>query len=243
MEQVYTDKSRFTANTLKIIAIMAMLTDHVGWNFVPMATPLGIIMHIFGRLTMPIMCFFIAEGFFHTRNKHKYAARLLFFAFISQIPFTYCYTGQLLMRYDSFFSIIGTMNVFFTLFLGLMALWVCKSNLHKAVKVLSVIGLCVLAVPFDWMFFGVLYVLAFGLNRGNFKKQAAWFSVVTVFMIIGLIMLMSSIVQLFQAGVFLSLPLLYLYNGKRGGYRWSKWVFYVFYPLHLLILGFIKFGL
>lgn len=241
MERNYPVGSRFTANTLKIIAIMAMLIDHIAWRFVPTATPLGIIMHIIGRLTMPIMCFFIAEGFFHTRNKRKYAIRLLLFAIISQIPFAYQQSGHILPQYHNLFDAIESINVIFTLFLGLIALWVCKSNLHKAKKVLLVIGCCVLAMACDWALFGVLYVLAFGLNRANFKRQAAWFSAVTVFMVTGSAIMSTE--QLFQVGVLLSLPLLYLYNGKRGGYAWSKWAFYVFYPLHLLILGLIKFGL
>lgn len=57
----------FTANTLKLIAITAMLIDHIAWKFVDTATPLGILMHVVGRLTMPIMCYFVAEDFFHTR--------------------------------------------------------------------------------------------------------------------------------------------------------------------------------
>ncbi len=240
MERSYTGYG-ITANTLKIIAIIAMLIDHIAWKFVPTATVLGISMHVIGRLTMPIMCYFIAEGFYHTRNVKKYALRLLLFAFISQIPFTYQQSGHFFPQYHNIFSVMESLNVLFNLFWGLIALWACKSNLRKAVKVLSVIGCCVLALATDWALFGVLYILAFGLNHNNLKKQSIWFSVVSVFMIGGAVTM--GPIQLFQAGVFLSLFCFFLYNGERGGYAWSKWVFYAFYPIHMLILGYIKFGL
>lgn len=51
---------------LKLIAICAMVCDHVAWGFLDFMTPLAQMMHVIGRLTIPIMCFFIAEGFRHT---------------------------------------------------------------------------------------------------------------------------------------------------------------------------------
>ncbi len=57
-----------TANVLKYIAIAAMLIDHIAWSFVSDYSVLGQIMHVIGRLTAPIMCYFIAEGYYYTRN-------------------------------------------------------------------------------------------------------------------------------------------------------------------------------
>ena len=62
------------ANAIKLIAIVAMTIDHIAWAVYPGCphqwTP--VLMHIIGRITMPTMCFFVAEGFFHTRNVNKY---------------------------------------------------------------------------------------------------------------------------------------------------------------------------
>ena len=78
------------AFVLKIIAIVAMTFDHIGAEFLPFGLgyePYDMIFRIVGRLTMPIMCFFIGEGFTKTRNRGKYAVRLAVFAVISEIPF------------------------------------------------------------------------------------------------------------------------------------------------------------
>jgi hypothetical protein len=230
-----------SAHTLKLIAIIAMLIDHTAWsliytqvhqiNYTTGLMQLESVMHFFGRLTMPIMAFFVAEGFYHTKNKKKYALRLLLFALISQIPFTLMMTGGVELF---------AFNVMFTLMLGLLALWACRSGIKMIWKILIVTACCITAVPADWSVFGVLYVLAFGLNREQLMKQAIWFTAVSVGFFL-LVIEWGNIWSYWPLGVFLPLPLLYLYNGKRGGdYPGSKWLFYIFYPAHCLILGLIR---
>ncbi|MDR2558624.1 MAG: hypothetical protein LBC86_03640 [Oscillospiraceae bacterium] len=75
-----------SANTLKLIALVAMTFDHTALLFVDADTLLWIVMRLIGRLTMPIMCFFIAEGYHYTKNRRKYLVRMAMFAAISQ-PF------------------------------------------------------------------------------------------------------------------------------------------------------------
>ena len=72
---------------LQWIAIVAMVVDHVAWGFVPFASVQGQVMHVFGRLTIPIMCFFIAEGMKKTRSVKKYTSRIASFAILSVVPF------------------------------------------------------------------------------------------------------------------------------------------------------------
>ena len=76
-------------NAIKFIAIIAMTIDHIAWAIFP-GYPhqwLPIVMHIIGRITMPTMCFFVAEGFFHTRDVNKYTMRMFLFAIISHFAF------------------------------------------------------------------------------------------------------------------------------------------------------------
>lgn len=240
MDSLAAGRKGLPANSLKYIAIAAMLIDHIAWAFVPFNTTLGQVMHIIGRLTAPIMCFFIAEGYYHTRNLRKYMLRLGIFAVISHFAFV-------VFEYGDPFIFPARTSVIYTLFLGLLALAVWNKLHNSFVKVFLICVLCFMALFGDWLFFAVLYVLAFGINHGNFKKQIQWFCIVSVALILMLIpdAAMSGKVwysQMYMAGVFLVIPLLVQYNGQLGkGGKFNKWLFYIFYPLHLFIIGILKF--
>ena len=66
-------------DVLKIIAVLAMLIDHVGKLFFPEV----LFLQILGRLAFPIFAFFIAEGFYYTKNKVQYLFTILVFAVIA----------------------------------------------------------------------------------------------------------------------------------------------------------------
>lgn len=243
---------KLDSNQLKWIAIICMLIDHVAWAFVETESPLGIIMHFIGRVTGPTMFFFIAEGYFHTRNIKRYALRLFIFGILSWIPFSLFETGNLLSL---------NLGVIWTLFLGLLALWACDKPINPFLKFAAVLGCCTLSLFGDWAIFGVLYVAAFGMasphRGGSFKKQCIWFTLITCLMILpdalyALTLLGTSPTAeqilflnqvgkfvLINIGCFLPLILLKFYNGARGGGKhksFNKWTFYVFYPAHLLAL-------
>ena len=231
-----------TADAIKWIAIAAMLIDHIAWAFVPTASAPGQIMHVIGRITAPTMCFFLAEGYAHTRSFRKYAARLGAFALISQVPFTLFETGTLRFASEGFTE---AFSVIYTLLLSLLAIRAADRIKNPLLRTAAIFGLCVLSLPGDWMFFDILFALAFWRNRGDFRRQAQSFSILAAGMV--LISTFSEVLaggelygQLFQAGVLLCLPLLSLYNGERGGGRYSKWAFYIFYPAHLLFLGLLE---
>ena len=247
-----------SAYQLKVIAIIAMAIDHIAWGFVPTASPLGLLMHLIGRMTMPIMCYFLVQGYQHTRNLKKYMGRLLLFAAISYFPFVYFSSGQLGF---------GSGNVLFTLFLGLCALWIKDHVKSPLARVLAIIGICFVSTLCDWPIFGVLLVLVFGSNQQNPKKQKIYFALVALSMSllmslpylgVGLLQLMGKdpivlwnlqrLPTLWEfcadagmhLGVFLALPLLAKYNGDRGRGPGGRWLFYVFYPAHLILLSLIQ---
>ena len=114
-----------SGSTLKIIALLCMLADHIGAVLLepsiiaheasaPMLTAYVIMRFLIGRAAFPIYCFLLVEGFIHTSDVKKYVVRLLLFAFISEPAFD-------LATSRNFFS-LGHQNVFFTLFLGIIAL-------------------------------------------------------------------------------------------------------------------------
>lgn len=247
-ELTVTEKRRLSANTLKYISIAAMLIDHIAWCFVDTYSVLGQIMHVIGRLTAPIMCYFIAEGYYYTKNVKKYLLRLGLFALISWVPFIFMEFGTLPIYIESSQWYINPMQgVIYTFFLGLLALVVIHSeSLNKPVKVLLLIPIFALSLIGDWLFFAIIWIIIFDRYRGDFKKQMIWFTATAVlmdlfFMLIG----MTFAESLFQLGVLLAIVPLYFYNGKRGGSEkfrtFNKWFFYVFYPLHMVILGVLKF--
>ena len=82
-------KKGLNASTLKLIAIITMVIDHISWGFFDFYSWQGYMLHIIGRLTIPIMCFFIAEGYHYTRNIKKYTARLFVFAVISHFAYIF----------------------------------------------------------------------------------------------------------------------------------------------------------
>ena len=118
-----------------------------------------------------------------------------------------------------------------------------KYNLF--LKILFIILVCAITFPSDWSCIAAMCPLFLFSHRGNFKKQAfdifIWpfmYAVVYFFAI-------DKIYGLLQFATLLSLPILYFYNGERGKAKCMKWLFYIYYPLHLFIIAILRiiFGL
>lgn len=224
-------------NQLKYLAIIAMVIDHIGWTFVSIATVQGQVMHFFGRLTGPIMAFMLYEGYLHTKDIKKYVLRLGIFALISWPAYSFYETRQ-------FFAL--QFGVIYTLFLALLTIWMWdKSNLKKGLKIVLVVVSCILSLFGDWPIFDILWPLFLFIYKDDPKKQWTWFSILIFIEVLltNAMMIGSSIPyrQVFQTGAFMVVPILALfYNGEPGKKNaFNKWFFYVFYPVHLLILAFI----
>lgn len=226
------NKKGLNGNILKLIAVIAMTIDHIGWKWVETASLEGEIIHFFGRITVPIMCFFIAEGFFFTKDLKKYILRLFAFTVISHFPFC-LYNGI------SFLT-LGT-SVMLPLTLGLCALVVYKSqNTDFLGKIILIIALCLLSYTSDWSFFPVIWILFFGIFRENLKLKILFFCIISLTACAFYIH--RSQENIFMLGLFAAVPLLLLYSGKRGRKNlFTKWGFYVYYPLHLAILFIIDY--
>ena len=206
MEKVSGRPFALNAYQLKIIAIIAMLIDHIAWAFVPLNTIQGQALHVIGRLTAPIMCYFLAEGFYYTRDLKKYILRMGVFALISAAAFSFFESG-------GHFRFAG-MGMIYTLFLGLLAITVrLRTNWPWAVKIILVAVLCVFSLIGDWPILGVLWPYYFAAHRGNPKKQFLAFSIVGAVEVVYFIRMMALArpdlwwLQLCQAGIFLAIPL------------------------------------
>jgi len=221
-------------NTLKYIAIIAMLADHIAASFVPADTLLYFIMRFIGRLTAPIMCFFIAEGFHYTRSKWKYSARLAVFALVSQFAYTLFFDGELT---STFFT---QWNMIYTLLVGFCMLLAYDKISSMALRWLVISALFIASTVGDWMVFAPAFILCFHVFRDNNRIKYATFVIIAAAMAA----LGFTFGEMWHIGIFLAIPLLLLYNGRKGsGYAVHKWAFYLFYPLHLLVIAIIRWPL
>ena len=220
--------------TLKGIAMISMVFDHVGDMFFPeLMWP-----RMIGRLAMPIFCFFIAEGFSHTRDKKKYLCRLGVFALISEIPFDLAFEGRLGLAHQ---------NIMLTFFLAVLALLLFdrirggKNPEEKQIPigktvlaVLAVAAIAALALLLraDYTIFAVIAVFLFYVLRQKHPLLRSG---------VGVAFLALTRTVGYYCATGLSFIPLALYNGKKG--RGLKWLFYGFYPGHLLLLAAIKYML
>ncbi len=222
---------------IKIIAIFSMLIDHIGLFLFPEVFFLRII----GRLAFPLFAWLIANGALHTSNIKAYLARLFGFALISQIPYVLISRTN-----DPFFS---GLNIFFTLFLGLMAITLIRDEKNTLIRFAIIIVAAVVAelIGADYGAAGVLSIIAFYLTFKDIKKmvfvQTCIFSLFYVLPATMTMMYTSSSsfippLGLFQIFAVVSLLFIGFYNNQQGPKL--KYLFYFFYPLHLLVLYLIK---
>lgn len=248
-----------SGSTLKLIAIITMFIDHLGaavlgrimWDtgYVMvysypdqsvMASWMSehwglylayIIMRMIGRVAFPIFIFLMVEGLSRTGNKWKYLGRMLLFVALSEIPFNLAFRGSV---WDATYQ-----SIYFTLSLGLLAMILCKlleerlwSKKTKGWQVVTVvlsagiiIGTAYLAewLRTDYGAIGILCIMAIYLFRKNKLYQT----------------IAGSLAFLWETTAPLAFIPIWFYNGKRG--LKLKYVFYLFYPLHLLVLYWISY--
>lgn len=241
-------EKQLSADIIKYIAVTAMFIDHIASAFVEFNSVLGQTMHILGRITAPIMSFFIAEGFHYTKNMKRYVLRLAVFALISWYPFIYKTTGESPITIENGRIYINPQqSMIFTLLLALLSLTIIHSEkIPLIAKPMLIVILIIISLIGDWYCFPLIWAMIFDKFREDYKKQAIAFTVTSIIMILftfELVLKWKLTGSLFQFGVLLALPLLYLYNGKKSkNNSFNKWFFYIFYPAHMVIIGLLKFN-
>ena len=231
---------------LRLIAIIAMFIDHLGYIFFPDA----IWMRIVGRLAFPIFAFQIAEGFSYTSDFVKYCNRLFVFAFISEIPYNLMINPN--MPINPF-----RQNVLWTLLLGLLAIKaideVRKLNISGVSKCL-ICGIITIAAYFvgvhfnlDYYGAGVLTVIVFYFGRnvehGKIFEFLGMFYINFTILSAGKTMFFINGQRMYfsiQAFAILALIPIWLYKGNKGysSKLWHKFCYW-FYPAHMMILALI----
>lgn len=193
-------------------------------------------LHIIGRLTAPIMWFFIAEGFYYTKNVKKYILRLFLFAIISH--FAYNFAGGI-----SFIpkSIFNATSVMWSLAWAVVLMVIFKTDkLKEWMKYILIILICIITFPSDWSSIAAMCPVFLYLHRDSFKQQSIVMFIWTLIYAIGYFIFIDKVYGVLQMCTLLSLPILKKYNGKRGKWKGMKWFFYLYYPLHLVIIGIFR---
>lgn len=208
---------------LKIIAVVTMVVDHVGM----LLFPGNIMFRVVGRVSFPLFCFLIVEGFYHTKDIKKYLARLGTFAILSEVPFNLLVSGSI--------TDIRHQNVYFTLFIGLLTIYALNNTINYMMKSFILMAGVLISVIFltDYSFYGIILIYVFYIMR---EKR-----VMACFVMGGMSFLVSTIQG---AAVMAVIPIL-LYSGKKGPECMNrnvwKYMFYAFYPIHLMVLYIIAY--
>ena len=223
-----------TSFILKIIGVITMLFDHVGDAIIGKFSFCNLI----GRIAFPIFAFQAVQGYIYTKDFKKHMLKLFIFACISQIPF--------MLFLSTFTEEILTLNIFFTLFLGLLALFVYDKCKNKVLGFLFVILTSIIAyfIHVDYGAFGILLMFCFYFFKDK-KGSMAITTIVLCFLRFVPDIIASPVLWYIyiQCAIFTALSLIFIlfYNKKEGPK--AKYFFYIFYPLHLLILYFLHIAL
>lgn len=254
--------------TLKIIACITMLIDHITALFVPedfgylfhlsigsyeRDITLYVIGRVIGRIAFPLFAFLIVQGFLHTRNVKKYMSRLAIFALISEIPFDFAVMKEIPFGFAIRYyprALFDQQNIFFTLLLGLIAI-TCIDRLQKnyqnkllngknsynarffvnlySLIVILAASVSLILIKGDYLTYGYGVLIIIGFYYGYRSKVAT---------LIIFILLTGFLRGDIQFMAILAAPFIYLYNGKKGPSY--KYAFYLFYPIHLVVLKLIQ---
>ncbi len=268
MTNLETTQKGISAAVLKNVAVLTMTIDHVtAFILKAYLNDIGVasvytntwywLGRVIGRIAFVLYAFMIAEGALRTRNKLKYALRLLALAVISIVPHSYVNVGKFFNPKD--------LNIFFLLFAGLIAIYawewlkdhISRKSVSVVLRLLSTAAICAVSelCHFEYGLMGILLILVFYIYRYDFPKLAfACFLVTSIGYMIHVLALNGPILWIshhsdhliedlmrtdrIQIWGLLGLPFIYFYNGSKGR-QLPKWFYYLYYPVHLGIIGLI----
>lgn len=233
-DDTVTNQLQLTTFHLKLITLIAMLIDHIGWVFVAAYSMTAEIMHTVGRLVAPMMAYFLVMGLCHTQNQWAYLGRLLAFAVLSQPIFM------------AFQYVIGSVdivtqvlwgNVLFSLAASLAALMIWQMSVPMTLRVLGVLAMAMIAEIGEYGAAMVMWVMVFEIFKHDKLLQLTAYALsvpLAHYLIYGWALTVG--LGWMNVGMFFALPLIYYHTGQQGRRLGGRYFFYLFYPIHLLML-------
>ena len=253
-----------TGNTLKIIAALCMLIDHIGAGIIFRLindnrfgdgafgmSAIYSVCRAIGRVAFPIYIFLVIEGFNHTRSKWRYLGRMVLLSIVSEIPY------DIALKLDSeqikrgVFIEFGRQNVYFTLALGLLTVIIVdffrekdfkKFNTAIKVAISTIVVACSMYIAVlihaSYLYIGVFaIVVAYFFSETKLWAERRLLRNIVVMLSICIVLCFYDASEVYSLAAILPAC---LYNGERG--IKAKWGFYWFYPIHLSIIGLICLG-
>lgn len=245
MNRMVENKKGINRDAIKYIAVVAMLANHFAAIFLNSGTLLRMFLLGIGNFTAITMCYFLVEGYGYTHSKKKYMGRLLLFAILSQIPYCMAFTKQGIISFIGF-------NMLFTLLLCFLICLIVEKVPNIVLKIVLIILILFCSMKCDWGIGAPVFTLLFiWSNNSILKKKIAFIIPTVLFGLYNIIScygklpietcILNAVICMIGMGMS-GICVIYFYNGKRAeiGRSFSKWFFYIFYPLHLLIFALIR---
>lgn len=217
-------------NSLKIIAMVSMFIDHVGFILFPQHQ----IFRIIGRIAFPIFAYMIAEGCFYTRNRKKYLMLIACLGIVCQLVSTIA-TGSLYQ------NILITFSLAIAVIFAIDNFLKNKKTPSFLLMAFTVAGVIFISYVAPVIFESYGFKVDYGI-WGILLPVFVYFSptkTLKIFFTTLILAIRIFLVGKLQLFALLAIPFLVLYNGKRGKLK-MKYVFYIFYPAHLAILHLIN---
>ena len=250
MDSVPDPKRSLSRNQLKLIALLFMFLNHFAVIFLPEDSFISDLLIGIGFFTMPVMCYLLAEGFLLTRSLKNYLLRLFVFALISQLPYDLAFTKDAVLK-------VTNLNMIYTLWISLLLLAVHTRPFSEPLKWGLSLLLVLATIPADWGIFAPVFTLMFYYagNTAKARKEVWALVVLTIGVnyakwtaVTGPLLAAVCVICFYQSpvrknGIPSMEPENLLpenENKKESASALSRWFFYLFYPLHLLLLGIIR---
>ena len=225
-------------DAIKMIAMFTMLLNHIANALLPAGQPLTSAFLYIGYFTAVTMCYFLVEGYGYTRSKRKYAARLLGFAVVAQLPYQLAFPDYGMAGFVQF-------NMLFTLLLCFLELLVLEKVKDPVLRTICIVLLVCASLFCDWALLAPIFTLLFAWAKSALARKKLAFAAAAL--LYGGMAWLGSGSPIDALGCAVPIlasgfVILYLYNGRRAAKHrtFYKWFFYAFYPAHLLVLGIIR---
>ena len=245
-------KKGLTSNDLKIIAIITMLIDHIGYYLYSyLSFEIYVAFRIIGRISMPIFAFLIVQGFLHTKNIKKYISRILGLALITQICFYILHYINITNFPYYRNEVYRILNILFSYGLSLILLYILSQkkiiqkyneiiNIFIKLIIIILILIAYLNLEFDYglripfIMIGLFFIEKL-CPKDTWASKLKYLSLILVVFLLSLIKVENGIIC--KYAMLLSLIFIAFYNGEKGNNnKFVKYSFYAFFPIHHTIL-------